>query len=276
MIDINNLLTNKKIEITEYKYIVKKIKDCNTYFLLYLDNDEKLKIGLDTYIKYSNLKGIDEETYSLFKKEDKYISAYNSCLRKLSIKDYSEKQLFDFLARKLELDSKLIEQIIINLKKYNLIDDNRYCVNRLNYLNKANYSYKSIRNKLLKDGISEDIVDAHMHLDKDAEFDKALQLANKYSLTIKNKSSYAKKQCIINKLIVNGYNYDIVNDVIDIVDLKTNNEDELLEKEYSKAYIKYSKKFEDYDLYKHIMNSLLSKGFKMDDIKKIMEVQNAS
>lgn len=274
--DINSFLTNHKIEITEYTYLIKKIKDCNNYFLLYLDNDEKIRISLDTYIKYSNLKGIDEETYLLFKQEDKYISAYNSCLRKLSIKDFSEKQLLDFLSLKFDLDSKLINKIINNLKQYNLIDDNRYCINRLNCLNNANYSFKTIKNKLLKDGISEEIINANMSLDKDVEFDKALQLANKYSSIIKNKSSYAKKQSIINKLIVNGYNYDIVNDVINQIDLNINNEYELLKKEYSRVYIKYSKKYKDYDLNKHIMSSLLSKGFKMDDIKSIMEVQDAS
>ncbi|MDO4940205.1 MAG: RecX family transcriptional regulator [Erysipelotrichaceae bacterium] len=274
--DINSLLKTNKIEIADYKYKIIKIKDCNNYFIIYLDNGDKLKISIETYCKYTNLKGLDEDTYQLFNEENNYVSAYNSCLRKLSIKDYSKKQLYDYLKTKFKLDVNQIDNILNKLIQYNLIDDNRYCINRINYLNSSLYSYKNIKAKLLKEGITEDIINTNLSLDKDNELNKAIQLANKYIRTINNKSFYAKKQSIMNKLVSNGYNYDIVNDVVDKLEFTIDNEEELLKKQYSKAYSKYSKKYSDYDLSKRIISSLLSKGFKIEDIKKVMEVQDAS
>ena len=64
----------------------------------------------------------------------------------VSIKDFSVKQISDHLKIKKQLNSDEIDAIISKLKSYGLLDDERYCINRTNYLSKQFLSIKQIKN----------------------------------------------------------------------------------------------------------------------------------
>lgn len=273
--DLNNLLKQTKQQFDIVHKII-RIKDNGNYIILYLDNDEKYKISIETYFKYQKYNGLDLDGYQFVKREDKYISAYNSCLRKLSIKDFSIKQISDYLNSKYNLHNDDIEKIVSKLVNYGLLDDDRYCQNRISYFNNNLISYKSIKNRLLLEGIDDSIVNKYLSYSYDFELNKAKDLVTKFDHKIKNKSLNSKKQSILSKLVSLGYSYEISNNALNCININCVNDVELINKEYIKALNKYERKYKDYELKNRIVNYLLTKGFTFDDIKDVMEVQNAS
>ena len=265
-----------KNENINIDYKISKIKESNNYIVLYLDNDEKLYVSIETYFKHNlaNLKGFDNKTYELLKKEENLILGYNAVLKKLSVKDHSIKQIKDFLYLKRKLNSDEVNKIIDKLIQYNLLDDEKYCIERINYLNEQLFSIKQIKNKLKNEGISNELIEKYIVSDSNKEYEKVNKLVNKYLNTIKNKSLNAKKQLILNKVVNLGFNYDDVKMAIDSLNIKVDNEYELLKKEYLKIKNKYQRKYESYDLKYRISGYLMNKGFKLEDINKVMEEEN--
>ena len=265
-----------KNENINIDYKITKIKESNNYIVLYLDNNEKLYVSIEAYFKHNlaNLKGFDNKTYELLKKEENLILGYNAVLKKLSIKDHSIKQIKDFLYLKRKLNSDEVNKIIDKLIQYNLLDDEKYCIERINYLNEQLFSIKQIKNKLKNEGISNELIEKYIVSDSNKEYEKVNKLVNKYLNTIKNKSLNAKKQLILNKVVNLGFNYDDVKMAIDSLNIKVDNEYELLKKEYLKIKNKYQRKYESYDLKYRISGYLMNKGFKLEDINKVMEEEN--
>ena len=265
-----------KNENINIDYKISKIKESNNYIVLYLDNNEKLYVSIEAYFKHNlaNLKGFDNKTYELLKKEENLILGYNAVLKKLSVKDHSIKQIKDFLYLKRKLNSDEVNKIIDKLIQYNLLDDEKYCIERINYLNEQLFSIKQIKNKLKNEGISNELIEKYIVSDSNKEYEKVNKLVNKYLNTIKNKSLNAKKQLILNKFVNLGFNYDDVKMAIDSLNIKVDNEYELLKKEYLKIKNKYQRKYESYDLKYRISGYLMNKGFKLEDINKVMEEEN--
>lgn len=266
----------EKNENINIDYKITKIKESNNYIILYLDNNEKLYVSIEAYFKLNlaNLKGFDNKTYELLKKEENLILGYNAVLKKLSVKDHSIKQIKDFLYLKRKLNSDEVNKIIDKLIQYNLLDDEKYCIERINYLNEQLFSIKQIKNKLKNEGISNELIEKYIVSDSNKEYEKVYKLVNKYLNSVKNKSLNAKKQLILNKVVNLGFNYDDVKMAIDSLDIKVDNEYELLKKEYLKIKNKYQRKYESYDLKYRISGYLMNKGFKLEDINKVMEEEN--
>jgi len=257
----------------ENKYTIKKTKILDDGVILYLDSNEKVYLSIDSYfgLGISKLKGLDESLYLAIKNDERVFLAYRGVLRKLSIKDYSIKQIRDYLINKKQLSNEETKQIIDKLIDYGMLDDSKYCVNRISYLSKQLFSNKQIRCKLLQDGINKDLINTYLIENASKEYTKVCKLASKYSKSIKGKSLNALKQTILTKIVNAGYKYDLAIQAINELDLCIDNELQLLQKEYLKAKQKYQKKYENYDLRNHIYSYLVNKGFKSEDIKKTME-----
>ena len=76
---------------------------------------------------------------------------------------------------------------------------------------------------------------------------------------------------ILNKLMASGFSYEIGRDAVADLELDADRDLELLEKEYRKIRRKYEKKYTDFELERHISAALYAKGFRMEDIRKVME-----
>lgn len=262
-----------KTVITDIKYEIIKIKELQDSVIIYLNNKEKIHLSVESYFNYSisSQKGLDEQLYVKLKDEEKLFLAYRGALRKLSTKDFTIKQIKDYLKIKKELDYKEADKVIKKLIEYGLLDDDKYCLNRTIYLNKQLLSTKQIKIKLQKEGLSSELIEKYVINNIEGEYEKAKKLAKKYSTTIHNKSLNAIKQNILSKIVNSGYSYEAAKEAVDALHLKVENENDILKKEYVKAKNKYSKKFADYDLRNHIYAYLLNKGFRSEDVKNIME-----
>ena len=270
---VEDFLNINKTTLNEVKYKISKIKEKEDGVLIYLDNNEKINVSVENYFRYSlsSIKGLDENLYKLLRDEEIIFLAYKGALRKLSVKDYTVKQIKDYLIIRKKIDDNNVSIIINKLVEYGLLDDDKYCLNRYSYLNKQLLSNKKIKFKLQKEGISKDLIDKYVININDDEYGKAYKLAVKYSNTIKNKSLNAIKQNILSKIVNAGYSYDAARNAVDKLNLVNPNELLLLNKDYFKAKKKYENKYDGYDLKNHIYSYLVNKGYKTEDIKKEME-----
>ena len=263
-----------KKEVTDFKYPIRKIKAYETYVMVFLD-DEKIQVSDDDYFTYGlkDLKGLDGSLYETLKEHEILLKAYRGCLRKISSRDQTVKQIDDYLYQK-GIKRPQRKPIIDKLISYGLLDDEKYCISHISYLQNSSLSVKQIREKLKKAGISDELIEKHLKSDYESESNKALSLAKKYERSIRNKSVNQKKQNILNKLVSAGFSYEMSLKAIESLVLDDGNELELLRKEYLKALKKYEKKYEGYDLKQHITSYLMGKGFGYDDIRKITEEEN--
>ena len=73
---------------------------------------------------------------------------------------------------------------------------------------------------------------------------------------------------MINNFINKGYKKDMIIDVLDNISINDSNSIDI---EYKKLYNKLSKKYSDSELKYKLKNSLYQKGYKLDDINKVIE-----
>lgn len=272
LMKVEDFINTNKLKVSDIKYKIVKIKDNKDYVVIYLDNKEKINVSIETYFskKISSLNGLDQNLYDVLKKEEIVLLGYIGALRKLSLKDCSIKQIKDYLYIKKQLHQSEVEEIINKLIKYGLLDDDKYAQNRFNYLNKQLLSIKQIRHKLINEGISNELIDKYVINNNEDEHNKINKLVNKYCSSVKNKSSLATKQAVLNKLVNAGFNYEMSKEIVNEANINNKDEIQLLKKEYIKLKAKYDKKYKDYELRSHIYGALINKGFRSDDIKKVL------
>ena len=71
-----------------------------------------------------------------------------------------------------------------------------------------------------------------------------------------------------NDLLLLGYPSNLINEKLDLLD---NKDDAILNSVYEKEYKKLSRKYDGENLKSKLKYNLYKKGFKIDDINKIME-----
>lgn len=271
-------LYEEAIEDYKHCYVIRKTKlkdDCVVLELETFDGkEEKVTVSMDEYYNgsFRNNSKITRLIYNSLRIKEKTTLAYHACLKRLAVRDYSFKQMKDYLKEKFDLDDKETKSIIEKLNEYGLLDDERMAINKFNALNANFLSTNAIKNRLKKMGISTEIIDRVVKSDLDEELLKAKEKANKYLKLAKNKSLNHKKQTIYGKLIVDGFSSDIAKEALSSLDFSSSivNEKDLLRKEALKMKKKYEKKYEGSELRNRIYLSLVSKGFGYDNIYAII------
>ncbi len=272
------LMYQEVIEEFRSALMIEKIQVKEDIVNVYLKSDEakeKITVSIDTYMEIGLRKGmrITRLIYDRIKTEQEETLAYRNALRKLSSRDYSEKEMHDYLYANYELSIVRIEDIISKMKKYDFIDDEKFAFNKVNSFSNALYSRRMMSKKLKEAGISQEIVDKYVRSTADEELIKAKKLSEKYNLLIRGKSLKARKQAIIKKLVDNGYSIDVAKNACEFLDFSayTLDESELLKKEALKAKIKYSRKYKGSELRNHVFHSLLQKGFEYETIYAVID-----
>ena len=239
-----------------------------------MGDEEKLVLSVDDYVGYGFRKDslVTSKIVNKIKENENKVLAYRSALNKLSIKDYSTKQMKDSLLKKYELTDDQINSIISKLKELDLLNDSKYTITRINILKESLMSKRAIFNKLIKEGISKELIIELYEDDREDEVLNAQKKALKYQNTIKGKSLNAKKQLVLTKLVNDGFDIELAKMTVSELDFSKDvlKEDELLKKEAEKAYNKYRKKYEGYELRNRIFNYLASKGFVLEDIYTVI------
>lgn len=250
---------------------ITKIKILKNKINISFDNANKLSIDKEVFTNFYLYEGKEltkEEYKSILELNDtNKLLQYALKLRSKSI--YSEYKLREKLYLK-EASKKSVDKVIKILKGYDLIDDKAYASDLVEYYNSLNYGENKIKTKLAEKGIFKEIVDK-IKFPISIEKKKANNLLPKLEKKYDKYNSTQKKQHIYNAYILEGYSKDLASEMSNKIK-SPNQKDELdkLKKDYLKTKTRLERKYKGKELKQKILSSLLTKGYKMNDILKVL------
>lgn len=234
-------------------------------------DDKELILYEDVILKYELLykKDINDKLLEEIEKDNYKYLIYDLAVKYISIRMRSKKEIREYLLKKGFNDLE-INNTIDKLIKQNLINDNLFCKCYINdKLNLSNDGVNKIKQNLLQMGIEEDIIDNNLsNIDYELIKERLVKIINK-DLKLNTKLPVNKlKNKIINRCIMLGYNYELINEILNSTNIKNNSN---IKNDYDKLMNKYNRKYEGTKLKLFIKNKLYQKGYSVDEINNIME-----
>ncbi|MFV0380559.1 MAG: glycosyltransferase [Anaerorhabdus sp.] len=272
---------NSAITKSRKQYQISKIRLKNDYVeILFLTSENSVKkvlVDVDVYFENGYRKGrlLDFKEVNDLLKMEETIKAYQKCIRKLSVKDRSRKEMYDWLSYNTDLQIGEINKIIEKLEAQGLISDYRFAKELLISMRSKLSGEKKIYNTLRKKGIDPDLIAYILEdeRDTDAEYNNALKWGNKTLNTIKNKSLRMRKQSLKQKLYKQGYDSNIIEKVMKDINFVNDDLEEMdiLRRLAGKSKKKYEKKFSGYKLRNMVFRYCAVQGFDTEDIYAILD-----
>lgn len=183
---------------------------------LYVDGEYLLSLYAELIYKYRLEKGqeVDREKLVEILKMDEYEKAKNKALQSITRAEKSEKKMREKLSKDFEEDT--IEQVIEFLKKYSLIDDERFAERIVsNDVNFKRVGKNKIKQNLYSKGIArEEIENAISEIDREKELENAIYLAEKKISKIKSTDKRVIKNKLYQHLAYKGFDYETINSAI--------------------------------------------------------------
>ena len=254
---------SKNSKIHEYKVSKIRVKN-KKYYISFDQYENEIILTEDQMVEFRIIVGhtISSEEFHKIKNSEKMSLYYNKVLHYIDFKPRSKKEVYNYLLN-LDVDEKSINEIIQKLIKIQYLDDERYAQSYILELIRKSKGRLYILQNLLNKGIDQDLIQKYLNeYSFDEEKKNALKIVNKFISSIQKNPIKKQKMQITNKLLQEGYSFDIINYVLGEIEW-TDNSNALLVKEYQKLLNK------EIDQNKIIMK-LLNKGFDYQDIKKII------
>ena len=254
---------------------IKAIKIFKDHVTLSFAKGEPLKISKEAFVSSYLYAGKSLTNKEIAKLEE--ITAMtvllNHALSIVSKKHLSEKEMLEKLLKK-ENNYQVAKNVIAKLKENDLLDDKAFMYDLVEWDNERCFGQNKIIKHLRDKGIPEPII-------KKASFSASLEKKKAKLLLPKLEKKYdrfsyiSKKQHVYNALVSQGYTIDVAKEVIEEVKKGNDKKEiELLKKDYEKAKNRYARKYEGYQLKQKVYSYLVSKGYKYQDIKKVLDVED--
>ena len=254
---------------------IEKIKKTGSKYKIILDSGKTINTYEDVILENGLLfhKYINENLHKKILKDSEYYKVYNKALDMINRRLRSEYEMRTYL-EKSEINEVEIEDIIENLKKINLINDEKYAIAYTN--DKINLSLdgpQKIKKHLEEQRINEEYINNTLeNIDKNIVHEHIEKIVDK---KIKNNTKYTPyilKQKIMIYLINLGYNKNDIVRILDTKEIKNISS----QKEMDKIYNKLIKKNEGYELYTKLKSTLFKKGYTKEEIDNYIneKIQN--
>ena len=250
---------------------ITKIKILKNKVNISFDNANKLSIDKEVFTNFYLYEGKEltkEEYKSILELNDtNKLLQYALKLRSKAI--YSEYKIREKLYSK-EASKRSVDKVIKILKGYDLIDDKAYASDLVEYYNSLNYGENKIKTKLAEKGIFKETIDK-MKFPISIEKKKANNLLPKLEKKYDKYNASSKKSHIYNAYLQEGFSKDIASEMTSKIK-EPNKSDELikLKSDYLKTKTRLERKYKGKELKQKILSSLLTKGYKMNDILKML------
>ena len=187
----------------------------NGQYKIYLSDGTILKINSDVIINNNLLykKEIDNTLLNKILKENDNANIYNKCVKYISVRLRSKKEIIDYL-KKLNIDNTA--DIIDKLTKNNLINDEvftkAFIKDKINF---TSYGPYRIRQELNKYNIDNEIIDKHIKdIDEEILIGKIDKQINKMIKSNRKYSSNILKSKMYNNLYNNGFDKDMIINIL--------------------------------------------------------------
>ena len=252
--------------------LIKKIKILKNKVSITFDKGEKLSIDKDVYTNFYLYEGKQMD-----KKEYNALVSLNNCnqllqyaLKIRSKSLYSEYQMREKLYKK-DASKKDVDKVIKTLKQYDLIDDEAYASDLVEYYNSLNYGKNKIIHKLSDKGIFDQTI-SKMKFPVSLERKKANNLLPKLEKKYEKYNEKQKKAHIYNAYLELGFDSDIASDMVNKIK-EPNHKEELnkLKTDYNKVKTRLERKYQGKELKQKIIQNLMQKGYKLNDIINIVK-----
>ena len=259
-------------ELGDLMKIVKFKKKNKDKYEILLDNGQTLDLYEDVIVHHSLIakKEIDDETLEKIRKENNTSEIYTKCIKYISIRMRSKKEIKDYLQKK-EYDNSIIEDTILKLEKNGLLNEEQFVKAYINdKLLMTNYGPYKIKSELNKHNIDDSIIDKYIdNIDNDLLIEKIEKIINKYLKTNRKNSNYTLKNKVQEQLNILGFPKYLYQEKLDNINI--DNETEILKKEAIKEFNKLSRKYEGNELKIKLKQKLYQKGFRNVNIDNILE-----
>lgn len=273
------------IEDFEDSYEVIKIKAADDSMRIYVVNDKeddpiKITISLDDYftLKIQKHTLLDRNTVNELLHKEKILHAHKLCIRKLSMRDYTTKEMRQYLKNQRLIEDQEIEQILNELIHKGYLNDYQYMMNKIEKMQYSLQSKGKIIQSLVEKGIShEEVAKALAQYDEAEESAKAVKLAEKLKSTVKDKSLSMKRKVIAQKLVRQGFESNVAYHASETVEFEDEDDFHALQKTMRKAIRTYQRKYHGTQLRNRVIRACIQKGFKSSDVLSLideMEWQN--
>ena len=180
--------------------------------------DEIFTIGIEDELRYKFKLEVGMEVDDDFIKSildaEETNKAINQALNLLSYRQRSEKEIYLALKRKDYQESSIMKAIDY-CRKNKYLDDKAFAKSYVNdKINLSKLGVERIRYELRLKGISQEIIDRVLVVDKDDQYELAKELAEKRIKSYKNDSTNAIYRKLGGYLQRRGYSYEIISRVL--------------------------------------------------------------
>lgn len=203
--------------------IEKISKKDNKNVLIEFDNNEKLILNYEVFLKNSLRKGysVSADRFSFLIDENKKHAVKSSAIIILSKRPHSEKELRLKLLQK-KYDKDFVSAVLSELKDKDLLDDHKFAsIFTEEKRNSRLWGEKKIKSELIKRGINPEIISQVLSekFTEEDSLNNAITLAEKKIKSLVGRISDKRKlaERIYSFLSSRGFNYDISKQAIDKV-----------------------------------------------------------
>lgn len=258
----------KESMVIESVHNIDDIVECH---LVSRNREMDLLVSREMFVQEGLRKGnfVSKETISELMANEQFVKAYQKCIRKLAVKDRSVKEMYDFLTEKTTLAIDQINRLIDHLENRGYLNDEELAQMMVNSYRSLLQGRRKVISNLRKKGISQKIIDKVMNEDVlEDEVEHAIQWATKIKPSLKDKSLRELKQSLNQRLITQGFDFEVIDVVMRSLSFSEEEQAELsnLRKAALKARKRYSTKHSSTALRNAIFTYLDHKGYELDDI----------
>ena len=252
--------------------LIKKIKILKNKVSITFDKGEKLSIDKDVYTNFYLYEGkqMDKKEYNALVSLNNSNQLLQYALKIRSKSLYSEYQMREKLYNK-DASKKDVDKVIKTLKQYELIDDNAYAYDLMEYYNSINYGKNKIIHKLSDKGIFIETINK-LKFPVSIEKKKANNILNKLEKKYEKYNYSQKKSHIYNAYLQLGFDNDIASEMTNkIKESSSKEENEKLKSDYQKVKTRLERKYKGQELKQKIIQNLMQKGYRLNDIIKVVK-----
>ena len=189
-------------------------------------------------------------------------------IKRLENNDYSIAKMNQLLIKKgaSKEESKIVIDKLVN---FSIINEDEMVENVIELANTKHYGYKKIISILTRKQISKERINKIV---KDETRELAMATKAKESLIkrYKNQNTLNLKRNVFSGLIRYGFDENIASLCVLDISISPTKEINMLKLDYQKIFSSYSRKVQGKKLKEKIIKSLLSKGYQINDIKKLL------
>ena len=250
---------------------ITKIKILKNKVSISFDTKSKISIDKDIYPNFYLYEGkeVSKKEYNEIVSLNDSNALLQYALKIRSKALYSEYQMREKLYKK-EASKKDVDKIIKILKSYDLINDTALAGDLTEYYNSLNYGKNKIIHKLSDKGIFQSEIDK-IKFPINRERNKAQNVLNKLEKKYEKYNTSSKKSHIYNAYLELGFDVDIAREFSNKVkDNSSKDELDKLKNDYNKVKTRLSRKYKGKELKQKCINSLLQKGYRLNDIIKVV------